>query len=464
MNFRVKHIGLRSLKRISVALFFLSLISCASQEASNTSYAISGTVYNYYNTGIPNTKIYYGLTDYVTTNAQGQFSIENLIGTVTLQPQDPVYTFSPTTKTVSQASNGLYFYGAPVSLENPNTIAVYQWFTQMQLANGLLESSENSNTVSLYDNALAALVFTAKGDRLKAEKIFDFFNSKMSGELDAGTGGFAQFRTAAGVPFGSRWMGDNCWLLIALNTYATTFNSTTYSTLQSHLASWIRSLQNPNGSLNAGYDTNGLLNFQVTEGMIDAYNAVLGYDTFHSKLLAYLKQNRWSTSQKYMISYPNNYYQFALDNFSWAYSAFEDFPIPTLQSSISLFGTTKTATSTGVSLTGFCFDIDKDTVWYEGTGEMVVAYQKAGLMNQANYYLGEMEKGIVSSTLYSNAKGIPYASTMGTGYQDGLLWGGADTKPVVSSSAWYLFGQLHFDPMAVGYAKNAPQADKFWMN
>jgi hypothetical protein len=95
---------------------------------------------------------------------------------------------------------------------------------------------------------------------------------------------------------------------------------------------------------------------------------------------------------------------------------------------------------------------------------MVVAYQKAGLTNQANFYLGEMEKGIVSSELYPNAKGLPYVSTMGTGYTDGLLWGGSDTKPVVSSSAWYLFGQWHFDPMAVGYPKNAPQADKFWMN
>jgi hypothetical protein len=439
-------------------------MSCASQDASNSAYSVSGTVYNYYNTGIPHTKIYFGPNKYVSTNAQGQFSIENLVGTVTLQPQDPIYTFAPATKTVSQAISGLYFYGAPVALENSNTIAVYQWFTKMQLANGLLESSENSNTVSLYDNALAALVFIAKGDRLKAEKVFDFFNSKMSSELDAGTGGFAQFRTAAGVPFGPRWMGDNCWLLIALNTYATAFNSTTYAVMQSHLTAWIRSLQNPNGSLNAGYDANGLLNFQVTEGMIDAYNAVLGYDSFHSNLLNYLKLNRWSASQKYLISYPNNYYQYALDNFSWAYSAFEDFPVPTLQSSVSLFGTTKTATATGVSLTGFCFDIDKDTVWYEGTGEMVVAYQKAGLMNQASYYLGEMEKGMVSSTLYSNTKGIPYASTIGTGYQDGLLWGGADTKPVVSSSAWYLFGQWHFDPMALGNAKNAPQADKFWMN
>lgn len=452
------------LKYTSAALFFLLLLSCASQEVSNPPYSISGTVFNYYNSGVPNIKVYYGTTAFATTNAAGEFQIDNCTGTVILEPQDASYTFSPDAITVTKNSTGLTFYAAPKIMESPNTAAVYQWFSQMQLPNGLLESSENSNVVSLYDNALAALVFTAKGDRLKAEKIFNFFTNRMASELDAGTGGFAQFRDAMGTPNGPRWMGDNCWLLIALNTYAQTFNSGTYSTLQNHLGAWIRSLQNADGSLNAGFDANGPLNFQVTEGMIDAYNAVLGYDAFHSKLLAFLKQNRWSSTQHYLIAYPNNYYQYALDNFSWAYTAFEDFPSTTLQSSVGLFGNNKVSIATNVNISGFCFDIDKDTVWFEGTGEMVVAYQKAVMTIQANYYVAELEKGMVSSTLYPGAKGIPYATTIGTGYGGDLLWGGANTNPVVSSSAWYLFGQWHFDPMAVGSVKNAPQADKFWLN
>jgi hypothetical protein len=197
--------------------------------------------------------------------------------------------------------------------------------------------------------------------------------------------------------------------------------------------------------------------------MIDAYNAVIGYDTFHSKLLNYLKQNRWAAINKYLIAYPNNYYQYALDNFSWGYCAFEDFPTSTLYNSFTLFENTKTATASNNSVAGFCFDIDKDDVWFEGTGEMVVAYQKAGMIAEANYYLSEMEKGLVNSSIYPNTKGIPYASNIGTSYMSGLLWAGSDSKPVVSSGAWYLFGILHFDPMAIGYNKNCPQLDKFWM-
>lgn len=49
------------------------------------------------------------------------------------------------------------------------------WILKMQHSNGLLESSENTDFVSLYDNALAALFFISQGELGRAEKIFDFF-------------------------------------------------------------------------------------------------------------------------------------------------------------------------------------------------------------------------------------------------------------------------------------------------
>ena len=59
--------------------------------------------------------------------------------------------------------------------------------------------------------------------------------------------------------------------------------------------------------------------------------------------------------------------------------------------------------------------------------------------------------------------GIPYATNRGSGYGRDLLWLGAYSLPFVSSAAWYLFGKLNFDPMAVGYVKNIPAEDKFWV-
>lgn len=78
--------------------------------------------------------------------------------------------------------------------------SVYSWLTNMQQPNGLLLNSEGGKYVSLYDNALAALAFTSYGDLTKAEKIFDFFNSRLETEMIQSPGGFGQMRTADGIP------------------------------------------------------------------------------------------------------------------------------------------------------------------------------------------------------------------------------------------------------------------------
>ena len=58
-----------------------------------------------------------------------------------------------------------------------NETQILTWFDDQQLSNGLLESAENGNIVSLYDNALAAMVYMLRGDFTKSEKIFDFSSS-----------------------------------------------------------------------------------------------------------------------------------------------------------------------------------------------------------------------------------------------------------------------------------------------
>ena len=68
----------------------------------------------------------------------------------------------------------------------------YTWIVNNQLDNGLVKTTEDGQTISLYDNALAAIVFTMKGDYDKARKIFDFFDERIESELNDQYGGFAQ--------------------------------------------------------------------------------------------------------------------------------------------------------------------------------------------------------------------------------------------------------------------------------
>jgi cellulose synthase operon protein B len=346
--------------------------------------------------------------------------------------------------------------------QNPVINQALNWFTQMQNDNGLLESSANSNFVSLYDNALSALVFIANEDYEKAESIFDFFNARIESELQSGAGGFSQFRDAQGAPNGNRWLGDNAWLLIALNNYHEKTGSTAYSQLSTAIENWIISLQDVDGGLWGGTRTDGSQIGKVTEGMIDAFNAVSGYTSFHSNLLNYLENDRWNDNENLLISWPNNTYEYALDNFPWGYCVFEDFPGSTLFAA-NMFWCTQQATQNNLSVKGYCFDIDRDAVWLEGTGEMVVAFQKAGDIISANFYLQEMEKVFSGSPGVSNGLGLPYATNLGTGYGGDLLWTGSDTAPCVSSTAWYIFGMLQFDPFEVGYEKHIPLEDKFWL-
>jgi hypothetical protein len=451
------------MKSIHTLFFFvfLSLLACKKKEPGSN-YAASGRVVNAFGSGVPNIKVYKNTTDFVLSDASGAFTISGLNGTNTLTATDSAFSFSPPSFVIDGPTTGLLFVAKPAF--NAKEAQIINWLQNVQLANGLLESTENNNTVSLYDNALAAMVFMLNGDFARAEKIFDFFNGRINSELLSGPGGFSQFRNIQGTPTGNRWMGDNAWLLIALNNYKASTGNTKYDVLTSGLSSWLISLQDADGGLFAGYAANNtLLNYKVTEGNLDAFNAIDGYTTFHSKLLNFLEVSRWDANDKNLVSWPGNpAYLYALDNHSWSFCIFPNYPVSALTTA-SRFLNTKTVTLTNQQITGYDIDEDKDMVWLEGTGQMALAFKLAGMAAEANFYLNEMEKAFVASAIHSNSYGFPYASNRGTGYGSDPLWVGADTKIAISGGAWYVFAKAGFNPFGVGLNKTIPVADMFWV-
>lgn len=363
--------------------------------------------------------------------------------------------FMPEVKVFARADNFAF----------PRADSVYSWFTHMQQSNGLLLSSEQGEIVSLYDNSLAALVFMAYGDYQRAEKILDFFNSRLKSEMLMGPGGFAQMRTLNGMPLDNRprrWLGDNAWLLIAINNYHYYAQNNRYRRMANALSKWIISLQDADGGVWGGYNADGKTISKISEGNIDAFNAIQGYTIFHKKLLEYFHMVRWDAADQLLIAwaeYPK--YKYALDLHSWGYCTFEDFPESVLEKADRYLNTQLT-TITQKQVAGYCFDEDKDVVWLEGTGQMAVAFQKAGNEESAQKYLCEMNKCMIQSKRYPGCYGLPYTTNFASSYADDVLWEGVDTSPVISSTAWYLFAMLRFDPFRLGYQKNIPEADKFW--
>jgi len=341
---------------------------------------------------------------------------------------------------------------------------VFNWIDGQQSASGLLASSENHDFVSLYDNALAAILFTKQKELQKAEEILDFFELKATIEFEIQSGGFYQFRDVNGENGSRKWLGDNAWLLIAINHYHAESNTIKFKSLADKLENWIRGLQDDDGGLFGGQNEDGSTIPKVTEGIMTAYNAIPGYDDFHKNILRYLKENRWDVKLHNLNAWPENKtYKNALDVLSISQGVFTDFPAQSLQAADALFLTSQIATLSGDEILGYCFDEDKDVIWLEGTAQMAVALQTIGETAKSKKLLAQIEKTFIQGFTTANTKGIPYVSNYGTNYGANPLWDHADITPALSSTIWYLFAQIDFNPFLLGKEKNIPDNDKFWL-
>lgn len=341
-------------------------------------------------------------------------------------------------------------------------VKITNWVNQMQGSNGLLKSSEVVDFVSLYDNALAAIWFTSQGRIENTERILDYFESKIEVELLNDQGGFYQLRDSNGNNGRRTWMGDNAWLLIAINYYHEVSGNQKYEYMANQLELWLLSLQDIDGGLWGGVNQDGKKIPKVTEGIITAFNAVRGYNDFHKKILTYVKKERWLENKKILVSWPENpKYLNALDLHSLGFMIFKDFPVTTLDKA-EIYLNTQVMTASNKAITGYCFDEDKDVIWLEGTAQMAVAFQIGDYESDADRLLTELEKTFIDSKTLNESKGIPYATNTGTNYGNTPLWEHAHSTSALSSTIWYLFAKANFNPLELGRNKNIPEEDRFW--
>jgi hypothetical protein len=309
---------------------------------------------------------------------------------------------------------------------------------------------------------LAALAFISVGEYEKAEHIFDYFNDQIDSEFVQNNGGFYQLRNSDGSNGRRTWMGDNAWLLIALNNYYQKTGNNKYAPLAQLLENWIRSLQDEDGGLWGGFREDGTQIHKITEGIITAFNAVAGYDDFHKGILNYLKQERWNTNDKLLVAWPENEtHYYAMDLHSLGYLIFKNFPEEVLIKA-ERYKNTQVTSYNGKEITGYCFDEDKDVIWLEGTAQMALAFKEANMANEANGILQQLKNAQMNNSAQLNSLGLPYATNEGTSYGSSLLWENASSTPAISSSIWYLFNVLNFSPLDLGRQKNIPTEDMFW--
>ena len=181
------------------------------------------------------------------TDEQGYVSLPYIFGYLNSRRACFEYTLVTQFETETQL-NTTYWATKKASEKDSLAVALLM---DLQNVFGLLPTVPYGTLVSTYDQALAAIALTLSGETQSAERIFDFFDSKRTSELENGPGGFYQFRSVDGTPTGRRWMGDNAWLLIALKNYEEATGTDKYSTLIASLENWLIGLNDPidNGPL-----------------------------------------------------------------------------------------------------------------------------------------------------------------------------------------------------------------------
>jgi len=351
----------------------------------------------------------------------------------------------------------------------------YEWLiaqqrTNRQLVffkNGLLPSSEYGNDCFTYDQALAAICFSRNKDFKKAEKIFDFFDNVRKEQIKK-YGKFIGFSDAykANGCWGETWAaGPNAWMLMALNTYMYYTNDVKYLSLSEDIAQWLIGLESIEGGIVGGYYGNHEpMTWIATEHNLDCYAAFrdLGLITNNKEYLKvaknikyWMEHDAWSDKQqRFYMGRQRFNRNYATDLSSWAVLSLGDKYITTLDFAIEHSLCKHYYEPNNIEVEGFDFGStynespypDKDAVWFEGTGQMVLAFLKAGNGSKGTYFLHELDKALTVSKRSSYVSGLPYASNEGTpAYGSWLM---QDEPLCISSTAWYYLAKYNHNPFS----------------
>lgn len=224
-----------------------------------------------------------------------------------------------------------------------------------------------------------------------------------------------------------------------------TGDTVTYRNMALKAIDWSLQFQQADGGINGGLDTaDNVITWASTEHNQDAY-AVLqhyGYTQEAAAVKSFLDEQVWQDTEGYFWAgrnEPNN----PMDTNAWGVQALGttgtyqynrglDYVMNTHRNV-----QTKRVKSSSITIDGFDFDSDKDDVWFEGQGQMVVSFKMDGRTADANYFLNE----IIKIQDFYGTGGVPY-SLLGTnnGY-----WTMKSVESV-SATGWLIYAIDGYNP------------------
>jgi hypothetical protein len=265
------------------------------------------------------------------------------------------------------------------------------------LSTGLVDSYQNQDDICYtYDQAVAIIAFLAKGDITNARKVLDAAKSLQGSD---GSWYTAYFGNTLAVQETQKHVGPVMWMALAVASYETRSGDiTTYRPMAQKAINWCLQFQQPDGGINGGLDFSGNpVSWASIEHNEDAY-AALNYfgDAAHAaQVKSFIDNAGWDAVNNRFFAGRNDPND-PLDVNTWGVGSLGAAGTHDYQQALTYAMThhrnTQTATlgSRTVTVDGFDFNSDRNDVWLEGTGQMVVAFQVATRSSDANYFTNQI--------------------------------------------------------------------------
>ena len=337
---------------------------------------------------------------------------------------------------------------APTSFATSSTSTAsnnaYNYLKGQECTTGLLDSfSDNQQISYTYDQAVGAIAFLVKGDIASAKTVLDTLKSLQN---PSGSWYTAYYCNSTAVQEGHQHVGPVLWVAMAVAKYEQdTGDTTTYRDMAIKAIDWSLQFQQADGGINGGIDSsNTVLSWASTEHNQDAYAMLdhYGYIEEAAHVKSFLDNEAWQDAEGFFWAGRNDPND-PMDTNAWGvqalgtsgtyeYSRGLDYVMNTHRNQ-----QTKRVKNNSITIDGFDFDSDRDDIWFEGQGQMVVSLQMAGRNANAAYFLNE----IIKIQDFYGTGGVPY-SLLGTnnGY-----WTMKSVESV-SATGWMIYAIDGYNP------------------
>ncbi|MFA5292195.1 MAG: carbohydrate-binding protein [Phycisphaerae bacterium] len=291
---------------------------------------------------------------------------------------------------------------------------------------GLVKSREGEeyNGTTVYKNALSAMAFIHQGDTNSANGIFNFFKSVYDADPNDFHGFVQWWDAGTGQPIESDyWVGDNAFLLIALNYYNQVNNGLgDYADLSDALVEWLTEEGNDCSSI-------------IGEGVADMYAALAPFEGDEDVDMALIKLKARFYDE---VSYAG-----ILDHTTRASLIFGDLDGFNYLDNFERTETWDYDNITTVS--GYSAFDSEDFINIEISAQLLNVWGiwSSDLAIDLSGLKEELEKTWLNGTVEPNSCGLPYYVT-----DSGFDY--AYSMPIIDSTAYMLFSYWNFNSCAPG--------------